>query len=75
MAMNRSGLTSVIGMGLNIFSHDDLKTIHHGACHILKHTGVLVEQEEAADRFSSAGARVLKKGLALPWVHAVLLWI
>ncbi len=62
MADNRSGLTSVVGMGLNIFSHDDLATIHHGACRILKHTGILVEQEEAAERFSSAGAPVKKKG-------------
>ncbi len=73
MTMNRSGLTSVIGMGLNVFSHDDLETIHHGACHILKHTGVLVEQKEAADYFSSAGARVLKKGSS--WLVKIPEWL
>jgi trimethylamine--corrinoid protein Co-methyltransferase len=73
MTMNRSGLTSVIGMGLNVFSHDDLETIHHGACHILKHTGVLVEQKEAADYFSNAGARVLKKGAN--WLVKIPEWL
>ncbi|WP_413862839.1 trimethylamine methyltransferase family protein, partial [Desulfobacula sp.] len=61
-AMNRNGLTTSIGMGLHAFSKDELETIHRGACHILKHTGVLVEMEEAAERFGSAGALVVKKG-------------
>ncbi len=62
MSIMRSGLNSIEGMGLNILSRDELDTIHHGACHILKHTGVLVELEEAAERFSSAGALVKKQG-------------
>jgi trimethylamine---corrinoid protein Co-methyltransferase len=62
MVINRSGVTSINGMGLKNFSQDELDTIHHGACHVLKHTGVLVEYEEAADFFSSAGASVEKKG-------------
>ena len=62
MAMNKTSLNLVSGMGLNIFSQDELWTIHKGACHILKHTGVLVEMEEAAERFSSAGTQVVKKG-------------
>ncbi len=73
MAVMRSGLTSVIGMGLNFFSSDELETIHHGACHILKHTGVLVEQEEAAQRFSSAGASVTKKGSN--WLVKIPEWL
>jgi trimethylamine:corrinoid methyltransferase-like protein len=60
-AMIRNGLTSAIGMGLNIFSQNELETIHHGACHILKHTGVMVEMEAAAEHLSSAGAWVSKK--------------
>ena len=60
--MNRNGVTSFTGMGLNIYSTDELETIHHGACHILKHTGMLVEHEEAAERLSSAGALVKTKG-------------
>ncbi len=73
MTIKRSGLTSVTGMGLNIYSRDDLDTIHRGACHILKHTGVLVEQEEAAERFSSAGALVEKKGAN--WLVKIPEWM
>ena len=62
MTINRSGVASVNGMGLNNYSRDELDTIHHAACHILKHTGVLVELEEAAEYFSSAGASVERKG-------------
>jgi len=58
----RNGLTAVTGMGLTLFSQDELETIHKGACHILKHTGVIVEMEAAADRLSGAGAHVVKKG-------------
>jgi trimethylamine---corrinoid protein Co-methyltransferase len=71
--MNRNGLTSAIGMGLNIFSRDDIKTIHHGACHILKHTGMLVELEEAAERLKSAGAMVEKKGAN--WLVKIPEWL
>ncbi len=58
MTINRNGLTSTAGLGLNVFSRDELNTLHHGACHILKHTGVLVELEDAAERFNDAGALV-----------------
>ncbi len=73
MIRSRSGLTSVKGMGLNVFSVDELDTIHHGACHILKHTGVLVEHEEAAERYSSAGALVKRKGLN--WLVKIPEWL
>ncbi len=73
MLMNKNGLTSVNGIGLNIFSNDELDSIHHGACHILKHTGVLVEMEEAAERFSSAGALVKKKGTS--WLVKIPEWL
>lgn len=73
MGVIRTGVTSVTGMGLNVFSEDDLSFIHHGACHILKHTGVLVEYEEAAERFSSAGARVTKKGSN--WLVKIPEWL
>lgn len=73
MGMIRNGVTSVTGMGLNIFSRDELDTIHHGACHILKHTGVLVELEEAAEYFSSAGALVKKKGSN--WLVKIPEWL
>ena len=71
--MNRNGVTSVIGMGLNVYSTDELEAIHHGACHILKHTGMLVEHEEAAERLNSAGALVKKKGLTC-WLKFLNGW-
>ena len=62
MEIRKSGTTAVNGMGLNNLSMDELETLHHGACHILNHTGILVEMEEAAQRFRSAGAKVEQKG-------------
>jgi len=62
MQIERTGVSSFNGLGLNFLTHDQLDSIHHGACHILKHTGVLVELEEAADRFQSAGAFVTRLG-------------
>jgi trimethylamine--corrinoid protein Co-methyltransferase len=73
MKVMGKGLTSVNGMGLNIFSRDELDTIHHGACHILKHTGVLVEFKEAAERFDSAGALVKKQGAN--WLVKIPEWM
>jgi len=71
--MTRNGLNSAIGMGLNIFSQDELETIHHGACHILKHTGVMVEMEAAVGHLSGAGARVSKKGAN--WLVKIPEWM
>jgi trimethylamine--corrinoid protein Co-methyltransferase len=73
MSINRNGLTSTTGLGLNIFSRDELDTLHHGACHILKHTGVLVELEDAAGRFNDAGALVIKKGSN--WLVKIPEWL
>lgn len=71
--MIRKDLASIDGMGLNIFTRNERDTIHHGACHILKHTGVLVELEEAAERFNSAGALVTKKGSK--WLVKIPEWL
>jgi trimethylamine--corrinoid protein Co-methyltransferase len=73
MTIARSGVSAVKGMGVNNFSRDELDTLHHGACHILKHTGVLVEMEEAAERFASAGANVQKKGKH--WLVKIPEWL
>jgi trimethylamine--corrinoid protein Co-methyltransferase len=73
MTINRNGLASTAGLGLNIFSRDELDTLHHGACHILKHTGVLVELEDAAERFNDAGALVVKKGSN--WLVKIPEWL
>jgi trimethylamine--corrinoid protein Co-methyltransferase len=73
MTIKKSGVTTLNGMGLNSFSRDELDTLHHGACHILKHTGILVEMEEAAERFGSAGATVEKKGSH--WLVKIPEWL
>ena len=73
MQMERTGVSVFNGLGLNFLAHDDLDTIHHGACHILKHTGVLVELEEAADRFQSAGAFVTRNGKN--WIVKIPEWL
>ncbi len=62
MLTERSGYQSIRGLGLNMFSRETLDTIHHAACRLLRTTGMIVEHEGAAERLSSAGARVSKKG-------------
>jgi len=73
MQIKRTGVSSFNGLGLNFLTRDQLDTIHHGACHILKHTGILVEFEEAADRFQSAGALVTRKGDE--WIVKIPEWL
>ena len=73
MQIERTGVSVFNGLGLNFLTRDDLDTIHHGACHILKHTGVLVEHEEAADRFQSAGAFVTRTGKN--WIVKIPEWL
>jgi trimethylamine--corrinoid protein Co-methyltransferase len=73
MQIERTGVSSFNGLGLTFLTRDQLDSIHHGACHILKHTGVLVEMEEAADRFQSAGALVTRKGNE--WIVKIPEWL
>jgi trimethylamine--corrinoid protein Co-methyltransferase len=73
MQIERTGVSAFNGLGLQFLTHDDLDTIHHGACHILKHTGVLVELEEAADRFRNAGAFVTHSGKN--WIVKIPEWL
>jgi len=73
METRKSGTTATNGMGLNNFSMDELDALHHGACHILSHTGILVEMEEAAQRFSSAGAKVEQRGKH--WLVKIPEWL
>lgn len=62
MRIERTGISAANGLGLIFLTRDEQDTLHHGACHILKHTGVLVEDEEAVDRFQGAGASVTRAG-------------
>ncbi len=73
MRIERTGVAASSGLGLNFLTRDELDSIHHGACHILKHTGVLVEMEEAAERFHSAGALVNRQGKN--WIVRIPEWI
>ncbi|MDX2445792.1 MAG: trimethylamine methyltransferase family protein, partial [Desulfobacterales bacterium] len=73
MQVERTGVSSFNGLGLKFLTRDDLAALHHGACHILKHTGVLVELEEAADRFQSAGASVTRLGEN--WIVKIPEWL
>ena len=62
MFAERSGHAAIHGLGLNMFSRETLDTIHFAACRILRTVGLRVEYEEAANRFSSAGAAVSREG-------------
>ena len=73
MKVSRNGVSTVKGMGLNQYTTEDLETLHHGACHILKHTGILVETQDAAERFSAAGAHVTEKGKY--WLVKIPEWL
>ncbi|MDR0356091.1 MAG: trimethylamine methyltransferase family protein [Deltaproteobacteria bacterium] len=64
MLTERSGYLSQTGLGLKMFSPETKDTIHFAACRLLRLTGIEVEHEGAAERFSAAGAEVVKKGQA-----------
>jgi len=53
-----AGLGRREGMGLTIFSDDDLYDIHLATLEVLEKTGVYVESEEALEIFDGGGARV-----------------
>lgn len=73
MQIERTGVAAFTGLGLNFLTRDEQDTLHHGACHILKHTGILVELEEAAERFQSAGAQVTRRGPH--WIVKIPEWL
>lgn len=45
-------------LGLRILSKDALDEIHHGTLEVLEHTGVVVVDNSALERFGDSGARV-----------------
>lgn len=53
-----AGASRQEGMGLNMFTEDELYAIHCSTLDVLKNTGVKVESEEAREIFSSGGAHV-----------------
>ncbi len=46
------------GIGLTMFSDDELRMIHRGTLVVLERTGIWVELDEALDIFSDGGCRV-----------------
>jgi trimethylamine---corrinoid protein Co-methyltransferase len=73
MRIERTGVSRSNVLGLNFLTHDELDTIHHGACRIVKQTGVLVELKAAADLFRDAGAVVARTGKN--WIVKIPEWL
>jgi trimethylamine---corrinoid protein Co-methyltransferase len=48
------------GLGLNIFSKDEMDEIHLATLEVLQHTGLFVEDDEALEIFHGGGAEVHK---------------
>lgn len=63
MLTEKSGYMAQCGLGLNLLSQEQRETIHHAACRLLRTTGLTIEHEGAADRLSSAGAKVFRLNL------------
>lgn len=55
-----AGKTCRAGIGLRLFSDDELDDIHLATLEVLRHTGVFVEHEEALEVFHGAGAVIDK---------------
>lgn len=53
-----AGVAKIEGMGLNMFSDEELQAIHYATMEVLQHTGVKVPSREAREIFESGGARV-----------------
>ncbi|MDR1921988.1 MAG: trimethylamine methyltransferase family protein [Candidatus Adiutrix sp.] len=62
MPTERRGFETLNGPCMSVLSREALDTIHFAACRLLSVTGLAVEYAEAAELFSSAGARVTKEG-------------
>jgi trimethylamine--corrinoid protein Co-methyltransferase len=54
----QAGVVKHQGMGLNMFSEDELYAIHCGTLDVLEHTGVKVCSKEALEIFDGGGAKV-----------------
>lgn len=54
----RAGFNEISGVGLSIFTEQELQAIHVATLQVLRRTGIKVETKEALDYFASAGADV-----------------
>ncbi len=60
----QAGITKVSGMGLNLFTKNELDTLHFATLDVLQNTGIKMESKEALDLFDGHGADVdYDKGL------------
>lgn len=57
----QAGINQISGIGLNVFSDDELFAIHCATLEVLQYTGVKVESKEAQDIFDGGGAYVDRK--------------
>lgn len=54
----RAGFNEFSGLGLTVFSDQELEAIHFATLQVLSRTGIKVESEEALELFEGAGAKV-----------------
>ena len=54
----KAGINIVSGFGLNVFSGDEVRTLHYATLEILHDLGIKVVSEEALEIFHGAGALV-----------------
>ncbi len=65
MRMDYTGVPAMAGFGLQAFTQDQLKAIHHGVLYILEKIGLKVQSKTAAELFATAGAKVIyEKGFS-----------
>ena len=57
----RAGYHQLSGLGLNVFTDDELAELHRSTLDVLDETGIMVLNEEAREVFYSNGCEVDKK--------------
>ncbi len=58
--ISRTGIDAIAGLGLRIFSEDQVRAIHDATLEVLHDVGIKVESEEALEIFHGSGASVEK---------------
>jgi trimethylamine--corrinoid protein Co-methyltransferase len=58
----KAGFKKLSGFGLNVFTQDELDSIHYATLRIMGQTGIKVESAEALEIFHGAGANVENHG-------------
>lgn len=54
----RAGISYNGGLGVDIFTHDEMDAIHWATAEVLERTGLWVEDDEAIDLFADGGCKV-----------------